>query len=194
MTCGIDEAGRGPLAGPVTAAAVILPENFPTKLLNDSKKLSEKKRDKLALLIKEQALCWSVVNIDAKRIDEINILNATLEAMQLAYTKLKVNATQILIDGNKSPNFDSLDHKPLVKAIVKGDATVPEIMAASILAKTHRDSLMLEYATQYPNWKFEKHKGYGSALHRELCFIYGRSPIHRKSFKIKDPKSGEYLN
>lgn len=182
MICGIDEAGRGPLAGPVSVAAVVLGDDFPIQILNDSKKLSERKRDEVALIIKEKALFVSHVFISEKVIDEINILQATLLGMQRVYENIcaqGANVSLVLVDGNKRPNIDCK-----CEAVVKGDAKIPEIMAASIIAKTQRDAYMKEIAIKYPQWHFEKHKGYGTALHRRLCHQFGLSEIHRKSFKI----------
>lgn len=180
MICGVDEAGRGPLAGAVTVAAVILPPDFPIAYLNDSKKLSADKREKAAQLIKEKALDYSVVFIDEKKIDELNILQATLLGMKTACENLRLKPDRVLVDGNRIPKIDFP-----CEAIIKGDSLIPEIMAASILAKTERDRYMQEMALRYPQWQFEKHKGYGTKLHLELCQRYGLSPIHRKSFKIK---------
>lgn len=179
---GIDEAGRGPLAGPVTAAAVILPRDFPIEILNDSKKLSEKKRLAAELLIKEKAVTWKVAWASPKTIDTINILQASLLAMQRAFYGLKnipYNRCTVLVDGNMLPELPCP-----AEAIIKGDSLIPEIMAASILAKCARDRWMEKAAEIYPEWNFEKHKGYPTALHRQRCREYGLTPIHRISFKI----------
>lgn len=175
--CGVDEAGRGPLAGPVFAAAVILPENCEIEGLNDSKKLSEKKREALFDIIKEKAISWCVASVDEKVIDEINILQATYLAMKKAVEGLDVPADYALIDGNRMP--------PLAikgETVVKGDAKSMSIAAASILAKVSRDRFMLEIDKQYPQYQFAKHKGYGTKLHYEMLTEHGISPCHRMSF------------
>ena len=175
--CGVDEAGRGPLAGPVFAAAVILPENCEIEGLNDSKKISEKKRDALFDVIKEKAVSWSVASVDEKIIDEINILQATYLAMCKAVEGLDIPADYALIDGNRMPPLD-IDGE----TIIKGDANSPSIAAASILAKVSRDRFMLELAEKYPQYQFEKHKGYGTKLHYEMLTEHGISDCHRMSF------------
>ncbi|HZK20270.1 MAG TPA: ribonuclease HII [Treponemataceae bacterium] len=182
LVCGTDEAGRGPIAGPVTAAAVILPDNFSIDILNDSKKLSEKKRLAAALLIKEKALAWAVVSINHTVIDEINILQASLLAMKKACEKAMAKIEDdepiyVIADGNKVPNVSCE-----AEAIVKADATVAAVMAASILAKTERDKIMCDYAEKYPAYGYEKHKGYPTKAHRETCKKIGPSPIQRKTF------------
>lgn len=178
--CGVDEAGRGPLAGPVCAAAVILPKDTLIEGVNDSKKLSEKKRELLFDVIKEKALAYSVAWASVEEIEEINILNAAMLAMKRAVEGLQVKADFAIIDGNKTPLLSIPS-----KAIVKGDAKSMSIAAASILAKVSRDRLMLEYGEKYPEYKFEKHKGYGTKLHIEALKEYGVSPIHRPSFLKK---------
>ncbi len=175
--CGVDEAGRGPLAGPVFAAAVILPENCEIEGLNDSKKLSEKKREALFDIIKEKAVSWSVASVDEKIIDEINILQATYLAMKNAVEGLDVPADYALIDGNRMPPIE-IDGE----TIVKGDAKSMSVAAASILAKVSRDRFMLELDKQYPQYQFSKHKGYGTKLHYEMLTEYGISPCHRITF------------
>ena len=177
---GVDEAGRGPLAGPVFAAAVILPEGCEIEGLNDSKKISEKKRDLLFDIIKEKAVSWSVASVDEKVIDEINILQATYLAMRKAVEGLDVPADYALIDGNRMPPL-SIDGE----TIIKGDANSPSIAAASILAKVSRDRFMLELCKKYPQYQFEKHKGYGTKLHYEMLAEYGISDCHRRSFLKK---------
>jgi len=181
VLCGIDEAGRGPLAGAVYAAAVILNPARPIAGLADSKKLSEGKRDALAIEIKAHALAWGVASVSAKEIDAINILQASLLAMQRAYQTMVdqfgLHATLIQVDGNRKPAF-SLP----CEAIVKGDSLVAEISAASILAKTARDSSLLELDTQYPQYGFAQHKGYPTALHLERLVQYGITPEHRRSY------------
>ena len=186
LICGIDEAGRGPLAGPVTAAAVILPKDFPVEKLNDSKKLSEKKRSELEVLIKEKALFWGIGEASHLEIDELNILSATLLAMKRAFLAMlekdepsvKRNVAAI-VDGIFCPEISV----PVI-AVPKADAKFPCVMAASILAKTERDRIMMKYAELYPEYGYEKHKGYPTAAHREICKKIGPSPIQRKTFSI----------
>ena len=175
--CGVDEAGRGPLAGPVFAAAVILPENCVIEGLNDSKKISEKKREALFDVIKEKAISFSIASVDEKTIDEINILQATYLAMKKAVEGLDVPADYALIDGNRMPPL-SIDGE----TVVKGDAKSPSIAAASILAKVSRDRFMLELDEKYPQYKFSQHKGYGTKLHYEMLTEHGVSDCHRMSF------------
>lgn len=175
--CGVDEAGRGPLAGPVFAAAVILPEDCEIEGLNDSKKISEKKRDILFDIIKEKAISYSVASVDEKIIDEINILQATYLAMKNAIEGLDVPADYALIDGNRMPPI-SIDGE----TIVKGDAKSPSVAAASILAKVSRDRYMLELDKQMPQYCFAKHKGYGTKLHYECLAEHGISEHHRMTF------------
>ena len=177
---GVDEAGRGPLAGAVYAAAVILPEDAELDGINDSKKLSAKKRDELYDLITEKAISYAVMAVDEKRIDKINILNATFEAMNGAVNSLSVKPDYVLIDGNKIRGME-IPHE----TIVKGDAKSISIAAASILAKVSRDRYITEMAAKYPQYGFEKHKGYGTAAHYEALKKYGLSPIHRCTFLKK---------
>lgn len=179
--CGIDEAGRGPLAGPVYAAAVILPLGLEITGLNDSKKLSEKKREELFDVICEKAVDFSIGIADEKEIDEINILNATFSAMKRAVDGLKIKPDYALIDGNRYPRIGGVTEE----TIVKGDGKSMSVAAASILAKVSRDRYMLEIAEKYPQYCFEKHKGYGTKLHYEMLEKYGISPVHRKSFLKK---------
>ena len=174
---GVDEVGRGCLAGPVVAAAVILDPNRPIKGLRDSKKLSAKKRDELAEEIKEKALAWSVAAMGPEVIDKINILQATLEAMKAAVEKLPVEPDFVQVDGNKLPKW-----KWLSEAVVKGDDKVEWISAASIIAKTTRDAYMCKMAELYPQYGFEYHVGYGTAEHIKALKAYGPTPIHRKTF------------
>ncbi len=178
--CGIDEAGRGPLAGPVFAAAVILPKGLVIDGLNDSKKLSEKKREQLFDEITAHAVSYCIASASVEEIDEINILQATFLAMKRAVQGLSVRPDICLVDGNQNPQVGI--HSRLV---VKGDATSACIAAASILAKVSRDRYMLELAEQYPQYQLEKHKGYGTKLHCDLIYEYGVSDIHRKSFMKK---------
>lgn len=179
--CGIDEAGRGPLAGPVYAAAVILPLGLEITGLNDSKKLSEKKREELFDVICEKAVNFSIGIADEKEIDEINILNATFLAMKRAVDGLKIKPDYALIDGNRYPRIGGVTEE----TIVKGDGKSMSVAAASILAKVSRDRYMLEIAEKYPQYCFEKHKGYGTKLHYEMLEKYGISPVHRKTFLKK---------
>lgn len=178
---GVDEAGRGPLAGPVYAAAVILPENYYLEDINDSKKLSEKKREALFDVICENALAYSICSVEAKKIDEINILNATFLAMKQAVESLKTVPDFVLVDGNRSKGLE-LPHE----CVVKGDAKSQSIAAASILAKVARDRFLKnELAVRYPQYLFEKHKGYGTKLHVEKLLEFGPCPEHRQSFLKK---------
>lgn len=178
--CGVDEAGRGPLAGPVCAAAVILPEGVIIDGVNDSKKLSEKKRESLFDVIREQALSYSIAYATVDEIEEINILNATMLSMRRAIDGLEIKADYAMIDGNKIPPID-ID----AECIVKGDAKSMSIACASILAKVSRDRLLYKYAEEYPMYGFDKHKGYGTKVHREAILKYGPCPYHRKSFLKK---------
>lgn len=177
LFCGVDEAGRGPLAGAVFAAAVILDPARPIAGLADSKKLSEKKRDTLALQIREQALAWAIASASAQEIDQINILQASLLAMRRAVEKLAVTPHEVAVDGLHCP----LLAMP-VRAVVKGDSLVAEISAASILAKTARDAEMLELHQHYPDYGFDRHKGYPTADHLASIARHGITPIHRRSF------------
>ena len=182
--CGADEAGRGPLAGPVCAAAVILPQGCILDEVNDSKKLTAKKRDRLFNEIKACALSYSIKFIDIDTIEKINILQASLLAMKMAIESLETKADFALIDGNFLPEL-----KISSKAIIKGDSLSESIAAASILAKVSRDRKMLEYDEKYPEYGFALHKGYGTKLHIENILKYGPCPIHRKSFLTKILKS-----
>lgn len=180
VVCGVDEAGRGPLAGPVYAAAVILPVETEIAGLNDSKKLSEKKREELFDIINDVAISVSVGTASEKEIDEINILNATFLAMKRAVEGLEISPDYAIIDGNRAPNLEIP-----TETVVKGDGKVMSVAAASIIAKVSRDRFMLKMAEQYPEYQFEKHKGYGTRLHYEMIEKYGVSSIHRKSFLKK---------
>jgi len=179
LIAGVDEAGRGPLAGSVVAAAVILPSDYVLTGLTDSKKLSADKRQKLEIEIKRQALCWAIAEADVEEIDRINILWASMLAMQRAVLALDIKPKQVLVDGNREPDLPGFE----VKAIIKGDLTEPAISAASILAKEYRDRQMLALDLQYPEYQLAKHKGYPTRLHRELLIEHGVSPIHRRSFR-----------
>ena len=180
LICGVDEAGRGPLAGPVCAAAVILPPNLMIPGLNDSKKLTDKKRRELFPLIKEQAIAFGIAFADHTEIDTVNILQATYLAMERAIQQLRVKPEYALIDGNRAKDFGLP-----VKTVVKGDSLSANIAAASVLAKVTRDDLMLEMAETYPDYGFEIHKGYGTKAHYEALRKHGASPIHRQSFLKK---------
>jgi len=177
LIAGVDEAGRGPLVGSVVAAAVILNENHPISGLNDSKKLTEKKREALAIEIKKHAISWSIASVDAQEIDRINILQASLLAMKRAVESLPELPDIALVDGNKEPDL-SCD----VEAIVKGDARVEAIAAASILAKVERDQQMFDLHKQYPQYEFDRHKGYPTKAHMALLEQHGPIGEHRKSF------------
>ncbi len=181
VICGIDEAGRGPLAGPVHAAAVILPLGLEIEGLNDSKKLSEKKREQLFDIICEKAIDYSIGVATEQEIDEINILNATFLAMHRAVEGLEIKPDYALIDGNQYPKIPFV----MEETVVKGDAKSMSIAAASILAKVSRDRFMLEKAKEYPQYQFEKHKGYGTKVHYDMIKEYGPSPIHRMTFLKK---------
>lgn len=180
MICGVDEAGRGPLAGPVCAAAVILPDGYDIPGLNDSKQLTDKKRRELYPVIKKEAIAYGIAFVDEKVIDQVNILNATFMAMKDAIGQLEVTPELALIDGNRVSDFG-------VEAIpvVKGDAKVASIAAASILAKVARDDFMTEMAQQYPEYGFEIHKGYGTKRHYAAIEEYGMCSVHRRTFLKK---------
>ena len=178
--CGVDEAGRGPLAGPVFAAAVLLPENTVIDGVNDSKKLSEKKREALFEIIKEKAISYSIAYSTVEEIEDINILNATMIAMKRAVEGLSIPADYALIDGNKIPSLDIP-----CEYVIKGDAKSMSIACASILAKVSRDRLLYKYAEDFPQYQFDKHKGYGTKAHIEALKEYGPCPYHRMSFLKK---------
>ena len=182
--CGVDEAGRGPLAGPVCAAAVILPRGLEIPGLNDSKKLTDKKRRELFPIIKEQAVAYGIAFATEQEIDELNILQATFLAMQRALDQLEGKADFALIDGNQKKDFGLP-----VMTVVKGDSRSANIAAASILAKVTRDEFMEEQAKLYPQYGFEIHKGYGTKAHRAALEQYGECPIHRKTFRKKPNES-----
>lgn len=179
--CGVDEAGRGPLAGPVCAAAVILDTDVPIDGINDSKKLSEKKREALYDVITQKALAYGIAFATVEEIEEHNILNATYLAMNRAIEQLKIKADFALIDGNRVPTDIKVD----CKTVVKGDSKSMSIAAASILAKVTRDRLLLDYHEKYPQYNFAKHKGYGTAEHMEAIRKFGISEVHRPSFLKK---------
>ena len=177
LTCGVDEAGRGPLAGPVVAAAVILPPNTPLSGLNDSKKLSPRRRERLAAEIRATALAWAVAEASAAEIDAWNILRSTLRAMARAVAALPLTPDEVLVDGNQAPALEVP-----VRTIIGGDALEPAIMAASILAKTHRDARLVALDARYPEYGFARHKGYGTAAHLAALARLGPCPEHRRSF------------
>lgn len=175
--CGVDEAGRGPLAGPVVAAAVILPPGVSLPGLNDSKKLSPSRRERLAAEIRASALVWAIAEASASEIDEWNILRATLRAMARAVAALPLVPDEVLVDGNRAPTLEVP-----VRTIIGGDALEPAIMAASILAKTHRDARLVALDRRYPGYGFARHKGYGTAAHLAALACLGPCPEHRRSF------------
>ncbi len=177
MICGVDEAGRGPLAGPVVAAAVILDPARPVAGVADSKKLSPRTRQQLAAAIRERALAWAVAEASVEEIDRLNILRATMLAMKRAIDALSPRPVEVLVDGNRCPEIDLP-----VRAIIGGDATEPAISAASILAKTHRDAGMLQLHAAYPQYGFDRHMGYGTAFHLDALRRHGPAPCHRRSF------------
>ncbi len=177
---GCDEAGRGPLAGPVVAAAVILPPDYSNPLLNDSKQLSEKRRNLLRDEIMAQALAWAVAEVDAEGIDRLNILHASTHAMCLAVKALKLKPEFLIIDGNRFYNETDIPYQ----CVVKGDAKYMSVAAASILAKTHRDELMCRFHEQYPLYGWDRNKGYPTAEHYRAIEQYGPTPLHRRSFNL----------
>ena len=181
IEAGCDEAGRGPLAGPVFAAAVILPKDFYHPLLNDSKKMTEKAREELRPIIEREAIAWAVEEVSAEEIDTINILNASIAGMQRAVRKLQLKPEFLLIDGNKFKPFD--DYK--YQCVVKGDATYASIAAASVLAKTYRDEYMRKLAKEFPQYGWERNMGYPTKEHVQAIIEHGYTPHHRKSFHLK---------
>lgn len=184
IEAGCDEAGRGCLAGPVFAAAVILPKTFTHKVLNDSKKLKERDRMALRNMIEQEAIAWAVGIVDHAEIDKINILNASIRAMHLALEQLSICPGFIIIDGNRFKSFQEIPHQ----CIVKGDSKYFSIAAASILAKTYRDEYMLKLAAEYPVYDWAKNKGYPTIKHREAVIAHGFSPFHRTTFRVSDPQ------
>lgn len=186
LEAGCDEAGRGCLAGPVFAAAVVLPRNFHIPGLQDSKKISAAQREGLRPVIESQALAWAVARVDPEIIDEINILQASFRAMHLALDRLSLRPGLILVDGNRFPGYENIPYK----TVVGGDGIYASIAAASVLAKTHRDAYMLLMDRDYPHYEWRRNKGYGTKRHRWLIQVHGPSPVHRKSFRwteVPDP-------
>ena len=180
LEAGCDEAGRGCLCGPVSCAAVILPPDFRCDELNDSKKLSEKKREELRPVIEEKALAWAVVMVSPEEIDRINILNASILGMHRALAQLTIRPEHILVDGNRFKPFEDIPYT----TVVKGDGKYMSIAAASILAKTHRDELMLKLAEKHPGYGWEDNKGYPTKAHRDAILLLGETQHHRKTFKL----------
>lgn len=183
LEAGCDEAGRGCLAGPVVAAAVIFDKNFHNELINDSKQLNEQKRDALRLVIEKEAIAWAVAFVDQKKIDEINILNASILAMHLALDQLRKRPDFILVDGNRFKPYKDIPFK----TIVKGDSKYLSIAAASILAKTHRDEFMKKIHLQHPQYDWQNNKGYPTKKHRLAIVQYGTCVYHRKTFNLTPP-------
>ena len=188
IVIGVDEAGRGALAGPVVAAAVILPKRFDRTLVNDSKQLTLKQREERYIYIQKKASFIGIATIEPEEIDRINILRASLKAMAICISKYKKSPTHIKIDGNKNP-YDygqplHFDPRPIIETIIKGDQKIAEISAASIIAKVTRDHIMDIYHKTYPHYQFHIHKGYGTALHYDMLFKHGPACIHRKSFNL----------
>lgn len=180
LEAGCDEAGRGCLAGPVFAASVILPSDFKNELLNDSKKLSEKNRKQLRILIEKEALAWAVASMSPEEIDEINILNASIFSMHKAVQKLSIQPGRLLIDGNRFKPYKTIEHH----TIVKGDEKYMAIAAASILAKTYRDEYMLKIHEEFPDYHWKQNKGYPTPKHKEALHLHGITPYHRKTFRL----------
>lgn len=184
IEAGCDEAGRGCLAGPVFAAAVILPKNFQHDLLNDSKQLRESDRFALRKIIEQEALAFGVSMVDHQEIDKINILNASIKAMHLSVDKLTIRPSFIIIDGNRFKTYQDIPHQ----CVIKGDGKYFSIAAASILAKTYRDEFMLNLASDYPKYDWANNKGYPTVKHRKAVIEFGMTPYHRKSFRVSDPQ------
>lgn len=184
IEAGCDEAGRGCLAGPVYAAAVILPPDYHNELLNDSKQLSEKRRDELRAVIEREALAWAVGIVDNHEIDHINILNASILAMHRALDQLTLRPQEIIVDGNRFKSYRDLPHT----TIVKGDGKYMSIAAASILAKTHRDECMMRLHGEFPQYHWDSNKGYPAPAHRQAIRLYGTTPYHRLTFQLLPPE------
>lgn len=194
--CGIDEAGRGPLAGPVVAAALILKDGLEIAGIDDSKKLDEAVREKLELLIKKQAVSYGIGSVEPHEIDRINILQATFEAMRRAVSALSVQPDYLIVDGRDFPKFSQKQSMQVIegRAIIKGDQQSQSIAGASILAKVHRDRLMIDYDKAYPQYGFARHKGYATQQHRDNILKYGPCAIHRKSFLSRILNKEDILN
>lgn len=186
IEAGCDEAGRGCLAGPVVAAAVILPKDFEEEALNDSKQLSESQRERLRPIIEERALAWAVAFVGPEEIDRINILKASFLAMHRAVAQLQLKPELLLIDGNRFAKYPGIPHE----CMVKGDGRFLSIAAASVLAKTHRDAYMMDLAGQYPEYRWEENKGYPTAAHREAILRYGVTEHHRRTFRVSAAEQG----
>lgn len=184
LECGCDEAGRGCLAGPVIAAAVILPEDFSNELLNDSKQLTQKQRDALRLIIEKEAIAWSVAAVDNHEIDTINILNASILAMHRAIDKMEIRPEYILVDGNIFKAYEDIPHQ----TIVKGDSKYLSIAAASVLAKTHRDELMHALDHEFPEYDWKQNKAYPTKKHKAAIRLHGQTTYHRLTFKWMDKR------
>ncbi len=184
LEAGCDEAGRGCLAGPVFAAAVILPLDFIAGELNDSKQLNHQQRNQLRVIIEREAIAWAVAEVDNEEIDQINILNASFQAMHRAIQKLSVQPSYLSIDGNRFNKYPGIPHT----CVIKGDGKYLNIAAASILAKTHRDEFMVKIGDQYPHYQWHQNKGYPTVVHRTAAIEHGLSPYHRKTFSITDPQ------
>lgn len=184
VEAGCDEAGRGCLAGPVFAAAVILPDGFRNDLLNDSKQLTARQRDTLRAVIERDAVAWAVAEEDNRKIDEINILNASIAAMQKALDNLNVRPAHIAVDGNRFKPYRDIPHT----CVVKGDGQYMDIAAASVLAKTHRDEYMLKMDEKYPEYGWRQNKGYPTKAHRAAIEKFGATPLHRMTFRLTDPQ------
>jgi len=182
IEAGCDEAGRGCLAGPVFAAAVILPKDYKNNALNDSKQLSEKQREILRVEIEKEAVAWAVAQLDNLRIDEINILNASIMSMHLAIRQLSLTPELLLIDGNRFKPYEKIPHE----CIVKGDGKYLSIAAASVLAKTHRDEFMITLHDEFPEYNWAQNKGYPTRDHKDAINLYGITPYHRKSFNLNE--------
>ena len=182
LEAGCDEAGRGCLAGPVFAAAVILPESFRSDLLNDSKKLTKKQRFQLRPLIQKAAISWAIASYDNHEIDEVNILNASIFSMHRALDQLNVLPEHIIVDGNQFKPYKNISHT----TVIKGDGKYLSIAAASVLAKTYRDDFMTSMHEKYPEYGWYQNKGYPTAFHRAAILKYGITPLHRRSFKLKE--------
>lgn len=189
LECGCDEAGRGCLAGPVVAAAVVLPADFRCSKLTDSKQLSEYQRDELRVIIEKDALAWAVAYVDEKEIDRINILNASILAMHRALEMLKIRPEFIIVDGNKFKKYQDIPHQ----TIVKGDSKYLSIAAASVLAKTHRDELMLSIHEEFPKYGWDKNKAYPTLAHRKAIKEFGVTPYHRLTYRLLNEKENQDL-